>query len=110
MDAHHALCQGAGCWAPWGARSGPGGAHLAPQQRTARPTKRNIFTPAPARTEGRPVGQMDSGMGLVWCFYKLRGQLGTALPAFISLPDPGAQRSPSASQHGRGSGAAEGGA
>lgn len=110
MDAHHALCQGAGCWAPWGARSGPGGAHLAPQQRTARPTKRNIFTPAPARTEGRPVGQMDSEMGLVWCFYKLRGQLGTALPAFISLPDPGAQRSPSASQHGRGRGAAEGGA
>lgn len=95
MGAHHALCMSMGCWAPCGACSGPDGAHLTPQQRAARPNKRSIFAPSTARME-----RMDSGtdrqMGFTWCFYKLRRQHGTAL---ISMPDPSAQRSPSASQH-----------
>lgn len=47
-------------------------------------------------------------MGLAWCFYKLCGQHGTALLALISTPDPSAQRSPSASQRDRDSGASAG--
>lgn len=97
VGAHHALCVSRGSWAPCGTRSGPDGAHLAPQQRAARPNKRSIFTPSAARMEGMDGGT-DREMGLAWCFYKLCRRHSTAL---ISMPDPSAQRSPSASQHDR---------